>query len=754
MGNRKPPKEKKAKKDGNPSMEDIESKPNSDAIVDENKNQVKDEAAALIAFPDSAQGAVALTADAESNSDGSTLDSEGPSPMRKLAIKEESQEEPKSNSSTNTGARPKVNKDNQNQNNKSTKEENQRLKEKAKEVEMTQLTATVYLAAPTGKRIAVTGSSGGWKNPQGSFRQLQEFDSGFGIFQGVIPIPPVWKSSFKFVQVESDGSIKYEGDTHYDNRDDELLPDAMYFFIYKPSKKTTGEKLVEGAKKVFGYGKTETTQKVLALFLDLAFNRALEQASSDWDTAIDIIKDCLEKLQRLKCTELRDSLRKFVSDRLQLPELLINFDHLFLLIVGAHLVGGTFPTVLQEFLMVQSVPFSLYLHQFKNLRRNGDFLFKVLETLALQGPDYCWIVFRLNRHNDMTRNNPKAVTDALIKIMRVFPEALLSKEAIASRVASYLFHFNDVDDIYDRLLPVLREKPDYKNLMDRLLLGALVEHERTVDEATRILRSRFVLELLLLKPDESPDEESLKNFFLKLFNRKSSDVVMLATFSPERLLPFVRPIVESTIQKKMQGLSHFNRDDYQYFAQLDSSKLVEFPETQKRIDETCMRMSKEHVRLGNFQNVPSLKLILRSLAEMGDHQVPFLERPSFVDLQKAVTKLPRKYFQNLHTALKSTSLKDKNLKNHRKGETKDMVDRMERHIDVMEEILVKVRTKRIALNEITCLQDLHVSDYLKYLGIADGMLTDIRKQVEELKKRQKIYGGLYNKFARYSFLLI
>ncbi len=611
-----------------------------------------------------------------------------------------------------------------------------------------QPTAIIYLAAPTGKRLAIVGLNGDWATHQGSFELIQEMDSGFGIFMGTIPIPS-YNSPFKFVQLESDGTMKYEGENPSDNRNDELLPDAMYFFVFQPRKDGFLKKAGKAIAEAFGMGKPEIRQKILAEFIKLAFNRALKEASFDWDATIDIMRDCLKKLNRLKCKELLDCFRKFVVDCLQRPEFQGNFDPLLLLIIGSYLTGSTFPDVLKEFLLIYAVPFSLYLYHFKDLKRNNDIFANALETLAaMGGPNYYWIYFHIDRSKKIIKENPKGVREALIQTMRDIPVVFFSKQETITGVIFYLLRFNDIDDIYDRLFTFLQDKPDYKRMINGLFFKALLERKRTVDEATRIICSKFLIEVETFK---SADDGSLKVFFEILFDRELSDVVKLANNSPDHLIRFVKPVVQTTILKKMEGLTQFKYDDYHYFAQLDTSKQVHFRQAFRMIDEVCIRMSKEHVRSGDFQNVPCLKLILRSLAEM-DPSVPFLERPSLVDLQNAVNKMPRRFFQNLHTVLKSTTLPDKNLKAHRKGETKNTVERIEGHLDVMEDIVVKIKNRRIALNEITCLDDVQVVDYLKYLDIGEREMEDIGQQVEELKKRQNIYGGLYNKFGRYNCL--
>lgn len=638
------------------------------------------------------------------------------------------------------------------------KDENQQLEEKAITVEITAPegpTATVYLAAPTGKKLAIAvrdESLQGWNKPQGYFTLFKDIETGYGVFKGVVPIHLNSFTAFRFVQLDScDQIVRYEGDADRDDHFDELLPDGMYFFIFKESK---GGLLNQGkqflAEKFRFRAKTE--KKILTEFLKISFKHAIDQISS-WDSAIDIIKDCQEKLERLKCAELTGCIKKFVSDRLDPSGVQpVNLDRLLLLIIGVHdTIKNNFPKDLKHFLESYAEPFSLYLYQFGNLKRNGDLILQVFESIGVQGgPGYSWIPFCFHFPDcNNIRENPKLVGDALIKNMSAMPEALLSKETVTSRVINFLTLHNDLDDINDRLLPIICQKAEYQNLVDRHLLRSVLDQAKTTDESARVLRSRF---LKRISDGPVTDEESLKAFFSDLFNKKPSDVIKLASLSrewPESVLNFVKPIVETMINKKVQMPTlQLNNDDYQYFALLDSSMLVDFPEALRKIDEICMKMSKDHVRFGYFQNVPSLKLILRCLAEM-DYPVLFLEQSSFEDLQKIVNTLPQNFLQNLDKTLKNPALFDRNLNIHKNGETKNMARRVEKHSDMITEILEKVRRRSIPLVEIKRLQDPKVMDYLKYLGIENKIMLDIQRQVEELKQRHKLYGDLYTQFSWY-----
>ena len=115
-----------------------------------------------------------------------------------------------------------------------------------------------------------------------------------------------------------------------------------------------------------------------------------------------------------------------------------------------------------------------------------------------------------------------------------------------------------------------------------------------------------------------------------------------------------------------------------------------------------MKMAMEPVKAGLFLTVPSLKLILRALAKIDN--APFLERANIVDLEEIMRKMPLKFFQNFHFALKTTGLSlEKTLKPYRKGVTRDVVDRIENHFDQVKEIISNIEVQRVSLAEISCL---------------------------------------------------
>ena len=148
-------------------------------------------------------------------------------------------------------------------------------------VEESPFTATVFLAAqvPKNGRLAVTGSDkylGNWKAPQGTFERVLQIQPDLFIFKSTIPVPSRPGSAFKFVEFGE--KIDYEGADHNDDRFDEILPDSWNFFIYKHRSEGWSKKL-----KNFLFGpNTEVAGKIVVKFMEIAFNRAVEDVTKNW----------------------------------------------------------------------------------------------------------------------------------------------------------------------------------------------------------------------------------------------------------------------------------------------------------------------------------------------------------------------------------------------------------------------------------------------------------------------------------------
>jgi len=651
------------------------------------------------------------------------------------------------------------------------------LTKEAQEIAMEEDTATVYLAVANKSKykLAVVGESRGWGNPKGSFEIISEStpECSLAIFKGTIPIPFYTPSAFKFVQLSN--KIKYEGDGRKDDRRDELLPNSTHFFIFKERPKQVTKKVKQLIQRGPIYREYEI-RLIIIKFLNIAFNLAsLEKEKSDWDTAFDVLKDCLEKIQVLgKRNELHDCLRQFITDSLEWDNpARLALDNLLLMILSANLTQIALPGQLIDNLLIQGSAFSLYLYDFPKLKRNEDIYAKVLESLisfqsSPNAADYYWIPFLFNRQNQLTSYaNLNEVQNALIKAIVVNPDPFLFKQYTAARVGTFLLYSRDIDDIYSRFEPLINKPKNlhHKRTIENAFLISLMKSKRNADDWKKILCSRFLEKINQGELDNNPDINpeiyqksesgyiSLKIFFESLFSQELPLLVELACSTPAHLLGSVKPVVEFCAQTKIEELfKNFKQVDYERFSMLESTKLDNFPDTKKKIEDKCICISNDYARKGLFQNIPSLKFILQSLADMGN--VPFLEQPSYVDLQRAMQILPLNFLKNLHIVIlgKSPDLGD--LKQYRNGKTRDVVDKIKRHIELIKKMIVNVRNYSVPLSQAASLQDPRVANYLIHFGLEEKVLMDIRIQIETLRSRSKLYRDLFNTFGWYSSFLI
>ncbi len=123
----------------------------------------------------------------------------------------------------------------------------------------------------------------------------------------------------------------------------------------------------------------------------------------DWDAAFELVGDGIQKIRNEIGVDSSDGFRAFLNLRLQNPKLQVSLDHLFLLTVGACKIG-IFEEKMKEVLEPLSGEFSLYLHNFRNMKRNRQDLIAILEQIAIHaGRSFWWILFRINRHSEVLR---------------------------------------------------------------------------------------------------------------------------------------------------------------------------------------------------------------------------------------------------------------------------------------------------------------------------------------------------------------
>jgi hypothetical protein len=448
------------------------------------------------------------------------------------------------------------------------------------------------------------------------------------------------------------------------------------------------------------------------------------------------VSDGIQKIRNEVGSDSSDGFRAFLTLRLQDPELQVNFDHLFLLTVGACRMD-VFPEKMKQVLEARSKEFSIYLHNFF-LKRNCQDLIAILEHIAINaGRNFWWILFHLNRHFEVLRNyKNQEVTVAILKTLQDIPQVLLKNQESTTRIVDYLIRWKDIDDLYADLRPVFEyeQSVNHQQSLDTLLLTNLLLHKTTTEDLKKILNSKFLAKIFqrifipivprsvnlsanvetvptmpssitVDEPTDSNDPQSndvallFNETMRKIFNQKPMDVSRLANSTPDYLLPFVVPIVET----KLKTLSSFSWEDYRYFAQQEDINFVNFPQSKQGIEAMVSKMTVDLVKSGSFLDVASLKLVLLGLTEIED-RIPFLKRPKIVDLREAMSSLPLKFFQNLHGVVKKPGiLVDKTLKPYRNGSTRSVVVQLENHFDQLDEILKKIQSRKVPLIELASL---------------------------------------------------
>lgn len=435
----------------------------------------------------------------------------------------------------------------------------------------------------------------------------------------------------------------------------------------------------------------------------------------DWNRAFETLDDCLRKVQRATGSCSSEAFCHFVDTWLEKTELLNGFDQLFLVVIGACKME-VFSSKLKEVLKIKSKDFSLYLHNFTNLNRRSQDLDGILGHIAIQaGPDFWWIFFCINRMAEVSRRlKDHELSKAIEKTLEDMPKVLLENPENATRVVDYLIRRNDIDDLYRLLHPAFAQNANCQLYLNSFLLQRILMHATDIDGSKRILCSNFLKQLYqsisageTTDLDESGENDAtvFRNAIKTIFSgRNVSDAVRLAFgYTPDYLLPVVSPIVERIIPKKLESISEFSKEDYCYFAKVEENSCDNFRECKQLIKAKLLKTAKKSVKLGSFDDVPSLRLILLALAEI--ECIPYLERAKLVDLQQVIRKSPQKFFQNLDSVLKKHgTCIDKTLKPFRKGETRFIVEKLENHFDLLEEILRQLSSRRVQLIDLDSLQ--------------------------------------------------
>ena len=324
------------------------------------------------------------------------------------------------------------------------------------------------------------------------------------------------------------------------------------------------------------------------------------------------------------------------------------------------------------------------------------------------GEDFIWILFTNDNHyRRLQTKSPSKVSDSIIKTLREMPQLLLDLPKTNIRIADYLVRHNDIDKIYRELQEVFLQNANYRQLMEPVLLEKYLTFKTSMDNLNDLLRSYFLESLCQFYSIQRTNDTGLSELqapgwlrqsIENIYNRKLSNVIKLAIITPNHVLPLASTVVEKIVLQKLSS-STLSREDYRNFAHLDEGSLNNFPNVKNRIEAVLLQHTVEFLKTGCFQEVPTLKLILLGLAERKDN--PFLEEAKVVHLQKAMNKLPHKFFQNLYFSMKSFGgAIDKTLKPFRSGKTKKVVEQLESHFDQLDEIVAQVVGRRIPLIEL------------------------------------------------------
>ena len=632
------------------------------------------------------------------------------------------------------------------------------------------MTATVFIAAPFLKNhsLGITGENahlGEWTRVYGTFKVVEKINRTTSIYEGSVPVPSVLGSPFKFVHVNSvTREMTFEGKAPSDNRCDELLPGAISFFIYKTNTgdgtdKTSSsfmEKIYDVSKFIFG--KSETKQEAVQVaikFYDIIFQYVMKNLKEDPDAAYDFIEDSLKSVRNLPLNfdVITGSFQIFLNKRLQtrlrnrrekMPaKEFIDFEELLFLLVGVCEMGVIFSKDLKEIIIQRNQDFSIYLNGCRKFNRRSLEFGRLREAIANQVGlhHFGWMLFHSPCYQEeLRRFDSNEVLESIAYTFKEIPNVFLTEPEVTSRVMKYLVtRFKRIDDFYACLLPVFHRNANYEPQLNRLLLQKLLNHKTiSLDDCTILLQSDFLLkklEELLKKKTRSPNadpekqfvidpDDFLKELIVKLFdNKQLSDILTLVSHIPHDLLPVFVPVVENAVEKRLTGFSYLNVDYYlsSYHHLFESKLLDNFPKSKQMIRSKFLTTTRKHLKTGSFQSIPSLRLVLLGLSERTD--IPFLKRPAIKDLQDAVNRQPRKFFQNLHAAIlqkplskSSLSTVETILKPFEKGVTKDVVERLLDHFDQIERIITLINSMKISLFELESFQ-VKICYYFKTMNL-------------------------------------
>jgi hypothetical protein len=577
----------------------------------------------------------------------------------------------------------------------------------------------------------------------GEFQSFFEISRDLHIFKGIFPNNVINGGlHFKFVYVNSEDQNKIAHKSRKINRKQKSINDSWIFHFFKLPQRYEGSfnintKLKESVNEL---NKTNIKKQIASKFFVILFEHiglcdevlsgitfytvfileikmirsCFSYIEKEWD---DAYESWHESLHQMKFEEedtsdgFQDFLNTWIDDRT--PNLKINFDQLFLLVVGAYFMEVNFEKMRKIFEDVSnSKEFSLYLHKSIQcqLRPEEQYRLAIFNNIVEHGGrKFLWIFFRLDVLHRLENYANENVTESIIETLKDIPEVLLDDTKCASRVVNYLVRCsNDIDELYGNLRPTFDKHVKYQQLLHPYLLKHFLTHRRTVEDLIKFICSTFMQNMHeMAVGQETNFRETIKPIF---DHKKLTDLIQLALDTPDYLLPVVKPVIKSNVSQELEKMATFSSEEYDFFL-LKSEKnerFNHFPEAKKKIEDRLLEIAIDHVKMGYFQKVKSVKLILLALIQT---KIPFHDCSNVRDIKKAMDNVPRKFFQNLYSVLNNLKVPLETLEQYRKGDTRQMVIYLERHFNMLKKLKENIQERKVPLIDFPILQVRRSSAY-------------------------------------------
>lgn len=568
-------------------------------------------------------------------------------------------------------------------------------------------TATVYLAAPKSFfTVAITGADrnlGKWKEPCGKFEVFKTAGE-VCIYKGIVPVPSVERTPFKFILVDDSGDAIFEGEDEKDNRFDELLPDSVNFFILKPQPEGVLKSIYKKLKSAI-LRQPKIERKIYSEFIKIIYDRALQDASQGWDTSFESLCDGLSKVTNQRKDDINELFSQFLDQQSTKEQIGNNLYGILLLFTGAFILDcktKTLGKLLED--KIKEISLLLF-NTWRTIKRHPNEYAKVLENISSYNPGLSWIVVRQNRTETLKR--PTDVSQALITTLNEIEEVLHDPNMLSiQRTIGYLVLHNNIDHLYRELEPFFNANNNNRVHIEDLFLFHLKVFKGNEEKTIEILRSDFlkqIFERIQSSPTSSgsyPTSDHLLKFLLFMLDLDIRTLIVLGDYMPDYIRRFGFPIIETLITAKLQKVQSFNEKDYEFFGKLDINTLNPYPQSRLKIELILLRMTDELLSEGQFDKIPSVPLMLTGLSRRED--IVYLQRPSVADLREILSNQSRHFFAGLNSALqpKGQSIEG-TLKAYQTRGLRPLCEQIQDHFDHIETILGDVKEQRIPLCDVS-----------------------------------------------------